>query len=417
MGSPATDIISRLRPRTVGEIIDRSFRIYRRNFRTFLLITAVVYLPVQLLSYGIDVALGNYTPPDYAGPGSVTGTLAARNLISQVDTFKTYVVTFLNYFGTWALTVAISRVMVDSPATFGEAYGEVRRRFGAVLGLIGLQALIVAGFLSPLILAILAALSGQAGSSGSLIIGVGSCLSIFTLIYSVIQVRLEVIVPAAVNEELSPREALSRSWELTRNYWWRTFALTIVLGILRAIVVLGPGAVLIGLASLVFKFDYYANLALIQAIGIFTAVVYIPVETGAIALYYYDQRVRKEGFDIDTAIAQRYESGAEPAYGWNEGQASTYGYPTYGQTVPVAPAPLELSVPKPPPGTASARSVRQDRDLYPLLASGQHDQAMKTFSRRLDRIPHRKARVVSAAPAKRKVPRYPKPSEEQDSGK
>jgi len=400
----------------VGEIIDRSFRLYRRNFRTFLLITAVVYLPVQLLSYGIDLALGSYNAPDYSAAGSVTGTLAARNLINQIDTFKTYIVTFLNYFGAWALTAAIGRVMVDIPATFGEAYGEVRRRFGAVLGLIGLQALIVMGFLSPLILAVLASLSGQTGSSGSLVIGVGSCLSIFTLIYSIIQVRLQVIVPAAVNEELSPRQALTRSWELTRNYWWRTVALSLVLSILRAIVVLGPGALLIGLASTVFKVDYYADLALVQAIGIFTAVLYIPVETGAIALYYYDQRVRKEGFDIDTAIAERYESGAEPVYSSNDGPSNTYEYPTYGQTVPVGAALPELIVPKPPAGTVPARSVRQDRDLYPLLASGQHDEAMHAFSRRLNKIPHRKARVVSTTPAKRKVPRFPKPSADQDSG-
>jgi hypothetical protein len=326
------------------------------------------------------LALGRYVAPDFSG--SVSGSLAARSALNQIDTLKTYFETFLTYFAAWALTVAIGNVILDTPITFGEAYHEVRRRFGAVLGLIGLQTLIGVGFFSPLILIVMVSLFGGPGGSSSLIIGAAGCLSIFTLIYSIIQVRLQVILPAAVNEELSPRQALTRSWELTRNYWWRTFALSLVISILRSIVALGPGALLTALVGMAFKLDFYADLAIAQGVGIFTTTLYIPVEIGAIALYYYDQRVRKEGFDLDTAIAQRYESGEEM-----DGMM---------ETVP-------------------ARNVRQDHDLYPLLASGQHDQAMQTFSRRLDKIPHRKARVVSASPAKRKVPHFPKPIADQET--
>jgi hypothetical protein len=64
MSTLQTDIITRLRPRTVGEIIDGAFRLYRRNFRIFLLIVAVVCLPVRLLSYSVDVfLLGRYSLP------------------------------------------------------------------------------------------------------------------------------------------------------------------------------------------------------------------------------------------------------------------------------------------------------------------------------------------------------------------
>jgi hypothetical protein len=404
MVASTPDILTRLRPRTVGEIIDGAFRLYRRNFRTFFLIAAVVYLPVQIISFGIDIWLGRYTPLDFSTT-SGSGTLAARSVVSQFDSLKTYLETFLGYFAQWALTVAIADVILDSRVTFGYAYGEVRRRLGAVLGLIGLQTLIAAGFFLPIILLVVVSLSAGTGGAASFGTAALGCLSIFSLFYFIIQVRLQIILPAAVNEELTPREALRRSWELTRNYWWRTFALSLVISILRSIVALGPGALLTGLAGIVFKLDYYTDLAVAQGIGIFTTVIYIPVEMGAIALYYYDQRVRKEGFDLDRAIAERYESGEAPEY-TAYSETKTNAYPAYGAPMPDLPtAPTEQTS----AANVPAGDVRQDHDLFPLLASGQHDRAMRTFRRRVEKIPHRKARMVSASPVKRKVPTFPKP--------
>lgn len=414
MSALQTDIISRLRPRTVGEIIDGAFRLYRRNFRVFLLIVAVVYLPVRLLSYGADVfLLGRYTPPDFSA--SLSGSLAASTVVSQIDTLKTYFETFLSYFGQWALTLAVTAAILDRPISFGEAYREVGRRFWAVVGLIGLQALIAFGFFLPVILTVMTAFFGGTGAATSLAV-LSGCLSIFPLIYAIIQIRLQVILPAAANEDLSPREALSRSWELTRNYWWRTLALSLVLGILSGIVSLGPGAVLVGLAGIMFKVDFYTSLAITQGIGILTTIIYVPVEIAAIALYYFDQRVRKEGFDLDTAISQRYEGDeAQDAWG-NAGPGyDDYSMGNYGPS----------SAPAPPPGvresadgtveTIAARSVRQDRDLYPLLASRQSGEAMSAFRRRAARNANLNMRWVSAHPVKRKTDSRPSAYDDRET--
>ncbi|MEO8288221.1 MAG: glycerophosphoryl diester phosphodiesterase membrane domain-containing protein [Chloroflexota bacterium] len=318
MAASPVGIVSKLRPRTVGEIIDGAFRIYRRNFRTFLLIVAVVYLPVQILSYAVNVFfLGNYTASGFSG--SFSGSIAASNVTSQVTTVKTYLEQFLQYFAQWALTVAVAGAVFGYRVSFGEAYAEVKRRFWAVLGLIGLQTLIALGLFSPALLLVIGlALSGSGASSGLAI--ALACLGIFPLIYSIIQIRLQVILPAAVNEELTPRQALSRSWELTRNYWWRTFALNFVIGILRSIVTLGPGAVIVAFVGMVIKTDIYTTLAITQVAGILTLAVYMPVEMSAVALYYYDQRVRKEGFDIESAIEEMYERGDEDGDGYAAGE-------------------------------------------------------------------------------------------------
>ena len=49
-------IISRLRPRDVGGIIDQAFRLYRKHFWTFLAIIAVVHVPTQLLVQAANIA-------------------------------------------------------------------------------------------------------------------------------------------------------------------------------------------------------------------------------------------------------------------------------------------------------------------------------------------------------------------------
>jgi hypothetical protein len=307
---PLDTLITRLRPRTVGELIDGAFRLYRRHFRTFLVIVAVVYLPLQLLDYLADVfLLGTYDAPD--------GEFGARRIGSQMSTFqasyRTYLLTYFGYFAAWPLTVAVARILVGDTITVREAYREAGHRMRDLLGLIGLQLLILFGAASPLLVTIPAIALGGSGALGVAV--AASCLlAVLLIIYSIIQVRLQVILPAAVNEDLSPRQALRRSWELTDGYWWRTVALAVVLGILNAVVVLGPATLLAGIVNALAPVDVYTNQAIIEGVGIITTIIFLPVEITAIALYYYDQRVRKEGFDLDEAITRSFGAAEQMDY-------------------------------------------------------------------------------------------------------
>ena len=47
--APVDPIIARLRPRTVAEVLDQAFRLYRKYFLTFVAIIAVVHVPLQLV--------------------------------------------------------------------------------------------------------------------------------------------------------------------------------------------------------------------------------------------------------------------------------------------------------------------------------------------------------------------------------
>ena len=305
---PRPDVLSQFRVRTVAEVIDAAFRAYRRNFLTFLTIMFVILLPVQLLSYAIDIfVLGIYNEPDFTGTAT-TSTFAAGNVASQLSTLKGYLETFFKYLAQWALTSAIVSMVFARQVSLGSAYRSLGRNLGRALGLILLQGLIVLAIYSPMVCVLALLAFGSTIDNISLLLALGCFSPILGLANLIVDVRLKLALPAAVVEGLTPRKALRRSLELTRNYWWRTFALVIVLGILSTVVAIGPAALLVGLIGIAFQLDIFGTLALTRLIGILTIAIYAPIEMGAIAFYYFDQRVRREGFDLDTAITERYET-------------------------------------------------------------------------------------------------------------
>jgi hypothetical protein len=412
MSALQTDIISRLRPRTVGEIVDGAFRLYRRNFRSFLLIVAVVYLPVRLLSFGTDVFLLG----KYGGPGILSRSLAAGNALNQISTFKTYFEDYLTYFAQWALTVVIVNVILDYPVSIGEAYGEVKRRLGSVVGLIGLQIIIALGVVVVPPIFLLVALGDQPERASGELILLGGFLNV---VYAVLLVGLQLVVPAAVNEGLSPVEALSRSWELINRYWWRTVALVLVLSIIAVILALVTGTLLGAIVDIAFKSNNSTGLAIQRGIGILVTILYAPVEIGAVTLYYFDQRVRKEGFDLETAIAGRYEGDAAQDGWWDS--VSGYGYTTGNGGPSSAPLALGMQASMSPGSDdepLAAQGVRQDSDIPAWPSARQSGDAMSAVRHRAarDAEAHRNMHLEGAHPTKRKTDRHPNAYYDRDTG-
>src|SRR6058998_2888513 len=70
--APVDPIISRLRPRDMMGILDQSFRLYRRNFLTFLAIVAIVFVPIELLSQTLNV-LSQSESRGYLSPTTTFG--------------------------------------------------------------------------------------------------------------------------------------------------------------------------------------------------------------------------------------------------------------------------------------------------------------------------------------------------------
>ena len=128
-------------------------------------------------------------------------------------------------------------------------------------------------------------------------------LSFPAIIYAIwMALRYSLAIPASVVENLKAREAIRRSIELTRGARWRIF----VLGLLVAVIQIG----LIGITQFIFIVMAVKDIAhhtllpvwlqITQQFVSFLTTSFIgPMWATGLTLFYYDQRIRKEGFDIE----------------------------------------------------------------------------------------------------------------------
>lgn len=297
---PADALVARLRPRTVGEVIDQAFRLYRRHFLAMLAIVAVGSVPLTLLVEQLNARVlgaGSYS--------SLYGIDAIANL--QL---------VLMYVPAAALVIAMLSGLTGAEVSFKGAYRQLRRILPRVLGLLSAQLLLWFVVYFPTVIVPLASTNLDSGSfgrsdAGSIAAALSGCL---LLPYLIISIRLYLVLPVLVAEDLGPLQAIRRSWSLTRNYWWRTWALSFVVGLLSAVFVALPEAIVIVSLESVFQPDASVSAVIISGFNIAFTTLFLPVELLSTALYYIDQRVRKEGLDLETAITRRYPPVASYAY-------------------------------------------------------------------------------------------------------
>jgi hypothetical protein len=114
----------------------------------------------------------------------------------------------------------------------------------------------------------------------------------------------------------------------------------VVLVILSYIVQAGPAALVQAIIAIFLPRDLVLQQVISGVVTVFTTLVFIPIQLIAVTLYYFDLRVRKEGYDIEAAMSQRYLP-AQPQgvwAGYGQGAAAepvmpppALGYDYYGQ--------------------------------------------------------------------------------------
>ncbi len=309
-----------LRPMSTSQVLDRTFHIYRNHF--VLLAGIGALLPAMLLVMQLAfIPLG--FPPQAAAK-----TPPEALMIVVLGYFCCYGVIYLvgTALAGGATVVGVSKLHLGQGVTIGEAYRHVFARFWRIVGVIVLLGLIVFGslFVGELIAIIIVTVS--IGSSaifarGGAMMGIGMVVAVIwagavflgavgaaLFFYS----KLALAIPACILEQLPVGVALRRSWYLTKGSVWRimlvnllTWVLSLVLGLALTV----PGQVLA--ATLPNKVQLLG--LVLQHIGGFIAgVVAGPIATTAIALIYYDQRVRKEAFDLQHMMEQMGQQSIPP---------------------------------------------------------------------------------------------------------
>ncbi len=257
-----------LRPMSLGELLDRSFYLYRKHFVLFVGIIALPYLAVLAFQL-IGVALR---------PGETTIKFTATTLVWSLLSIVISVAAFAASQG--ATVMAVSRVHLGNDTSISESFAGIK---GRILYL----ALIMIG------------------------VGIGVGIGFILLIVPGIILALmwALTIPVAVLEDKGLRDATSRSSELTKGSRGRIFMIYFLFAVLTYIVYLlweVPIFAAIGIFAHgrrpMTAVPVWTQIAF--PVGTFLSQCLVgPLLTIALSLVYYDQRVRKEAFDMQLMMS------------------------------------------------------------------------------------------------------------------
>lgn len=262
----------RLRPLEIGDILDETFRMYRRNFLVLAGIAVIFQIPLAAISgYGYfeffnfiaSQATSSSQPDVNAFLGSMS-PLAAGVLLNLA-------VLPLLYGG---VAYAVCQAALGNKVTIWSALRGSFRKYFQVLGFYFLLGLMIVAF----------------------------CL--FPL-WIWIAVNWVVVLPVMFIENSGLFAAMGRSWRLVQGRWWRTFFILLLMYVLNYVLSLALGAFLyLGQILLTLLVSPYLAIAIYEGSVILVSALVIPVQLIAVVLIYFDLRVRKEAIDLFQLASQ-----------------------------------------------------------------------------------------------------------------
>jgi hypothetical protein len=212
---------------------------------------------------------------------------------------------------------AVAWVNLGEPATIRGAYASILPRMRTYLWLMTIVAfviwlpvvLIYGGYFSVVYFYLrplgLFAKGGGAANPQSAVIFLGfSVLFIlllaFWLVYAILMgLRYALAVPACVVEKLTARNSLRRSIQLSQGSRGRIFVLGLLIIVIQiGLVLLTQSPFMVAMFKLHGILPAWVRIVQ-QIVGFFTNTFIGPMYATGLTLFYYDQRVRKEGFDIE----------------------------------------------------------------------------------------------------------------------
>jgi hypothetical protein len=304
-----------LRPSTLGEILDRTILIYRTRFLVFLGIGALPAGVVLALGGAVGALLALVKMTGTGPAGLVAEGVAWAVLLGLAALIGLPLLLAVAALAGGAMNHAAARAFLGESVTIRGAYAAARKRFRRYLWLFVLQGLIT--WIAPLgvwmVLLVLGAAGGAlmkpAGAGMAALIGVLALLSLVALAGYCVWMTLWLCLgfPACVVEQTGAWVSLKRSMRLSKGTRGRVFLLYLLGTALNYLLVLAISVpVLIGMALLpgAGRPEFAQTLNLVTMLlmyggGFVAQAVTKPVYGIALMLFYYDQRIRQEGFDIE----------------------------------------------------------------------------------------------------------------------
>jgi hypothetical protein len=342
-------MIDKLRPLTLGEILDRTAQLYRRNFITFASVSAVPMVVTFAVFVPIGVAMAYMGIFNPTHPTPSTSSLVALFSVALVIGLPIALVAAV------VMQVALTKTAIgahmDQPLKVREALKSAWPRFWRYVWLFILLGLLVAGVPAAVAGAIvfgageMSILSGFRGSTLPGLLAFVAIAAVFVyafwrwLCYSL-------AIPACIVEEKTAWQSIKRSNSLSKGTRGRIFVMYLLMAaILIVISIVVDVIMFIGLAIATALGGSKLG-PVVTVVGIIIAligriamqVLIEPLPLIALVLFYYDQRVRTEGYDIELMMEQAGLTIPQPIL---EAQA---------EPVPVAPIPESPLTPSFEPG-------------------------------------------------------------------
>lgn len=252
-------------PLSMGQMLDRAFRLYRQNFLLFVGVIA----PIQIVSALVLML--------QAAGGAIAVMAATLGVIVN---------SVLSLIASGALVIVASRAYFGELLTVGEVYGRVKEEIGGLL--LAVLASIVAGMALGLWW-VVGIVVGWISGLGMLFF-FGACVA-------------PLLIPIVILEEKDAFKALRRGWDLTRRRFWPVLGYAFLLNIMAQLIVTGPILLATFGGQAAFGVGSSMPIILQSLATLVIGILFTPFSISAYLILYFDLRVRTEGVDIEMQTA------------------------------------------------------------------------------------------------------------------
>jgi hypothetical protein len=300
-----------LRPMSTGQLLDQTFALYRKNFFLFVGIASVgpaANMIFQLLTVGSNVG----------SPFSSNNRVAAAAVMAKfgLAMLLGYLIMLAGIAISHAAAVkAVAAVHLGQETSVIGAY---KALWGHLWSLFRTCVLLLVWMVSWMVLGVvvittimipisMGIAAGRMAGPTSPAFAVAATIVGFVIIalafvgFIAIYVRYALAIQACVVENLGARASLKRSIFLSKGSRWRVLVIYLIFFLLAAILGVGLNVIAAGAGTILH--NKIAAAVLIYLAGFIAGSLTGPLATIGLSLLYYDERVRKEAFDLQLMMS------------------------------------------------------------------------------------------------------------------
>lgn len=296
--SESTPGVIPLRPLGLGEILDGAISTIRAHWRVVLGMSAVIAVLMQLAAIPIawwvlqeTAAMPVITPE--TPPEEMTGFMVA---VFGGGTAYFLLYLLANALLAGLVTVVIGKAVLGRPAPFNLVSSEIKP---LALRLFGLALVVPLAIVAVAVVIVLVAVAAP-----PLGVILGIVAAVLVIRYAVL---FSLAAPALVLEKGKVFGSLRRSRDLVRGSWWRVLGISLLAGLIAGVInaIIGlPFEYVGGGGSFTEIQGSLITYVIVSAIGtIIATTITAPFAAGVTSFLYIDQRMRREGLDIELARA------------------------------------------------------------------------------------------------------------------